>query len=254
MSTSIHQKLDVVLSTATSWKKSDQHLHCFWPMKGKQADGHLLVIGRALYGWCTKPFLASSCSDSMGRSEIIADAIAYSSITDNPITHLHETWRQQRQDHLHAYNPRMSSFWSVAETVSRQLLDPSKEPQQWTDALSWTNLFKLSLSPTGNPPASLRSKILQASVELLKAEIDAIRPKRILFLTGRWWAHPFLESCTLLENPPQLRYIHQIGYWTLPNGGRSFVVVADHPERKKRCLISSGILESFAQCHDEDRK
>jgi len=113
--------------------------------------------------------------------------------------------------------------------------------------LYWTNLYKVSFQSVGNPSVSLRKEIGQSSWKLLVAEIELVRPQRILFLTGQWWAEPFLRNSNFVgREQTGYKHVYQRGFWSCSDGNKAAVVVADHPERKKRGMIVSEILDAFS--------
>src|SRR5437868_3528764 len=46
-------------------------LTAFWPMRGHNWKGELMIVGRAVNGW-TDPWLPTTAVDPVGRSEILA--------------------------------------------------------------------------------------------------------------------------------------------------------------------------------------
>jgi hypothetical protein len=109
-------------------------------------------------------------------------------------------------------------------------------------------LYKISPHTTGNPSGSLQKAVGPASQKMLATEIELLLPQRILFLTGKWWADPFLHNSKYVsQETAPYTYVHQTGYWAFSNGSKAAVVVADHPERKRRSTIISEIMDAFSK-------
>lgn len=244
MSAEIKDALEKILLEAVPYKHSSQELFCFCPMRGATADGRLMLVGRALYGW-QDAFRISEMAVETARAKLLENTIAFSSKED-PIRHLYDGWEENRRKRLKkCYNPARSSFWHVAKEVLKKFSTP-EESQNLLSYLYWTNLYKLSCFPIGNPGGSLQKIQRVACQEMLKTEINLLAPQRILFLTGEWWAEPFLN--TLNYNAQECgvdSHVHQTGFLNLDSGIRCSIVVADHPERKKREDVVRDILAAF---------
>ena len=79
MNLDIRSALNDVLSSSTRWKHATTGLYCFYPMQGATADGRLMLVGRALYGWSTQPFTALEMQSEERRQAIIDNAFKASS-------------------------------------------------------------------------------------------------------------------------------------------------------------------------------
>jgi hypothetical protein len=252
MNPEIRWVLDEVLASTSQWKDSTKGLVCFYPMRGSCADGRLMLVGRALYGWSTTPFKASEMDSGSQRSGIIENAIMQSSSDQGcPIQRLHDSWLDGLRNKRSRYNPKRSSFWCVAREIVKEFSTP-EEGEKWANYLYWTNLYKVSLQTTGNPSESLKKAMMQSSIKILAAEIEMLQPQRILFLTGRWWADPFLKCSNFTHQDTAVNsHVHQTGFWSLKNGSKAAVVAADHPERKKRSEIISNIMDAFKKLSED---
>jgi hypothetical protein len=247
MNLEIRIALDEILLETAHWKDLNKDLVCFCPMRGSAADGRLMLVGRALRGWGTTPFKAPQMESEAERDKILENSFAISSADQGcPIQRSHDFWRDGLRNKSSKYNPERSSFWCVARDVTQEISAP-EEKEKWANYLYWTNLYKISLANRSNPPGSLKRVIEPACRKMLATEIEHLRPQRILFLTGQWWAEPFLHDShyTPQKTAPQT-HVYQTGVWSLTNGSKAAVVVADHPERKKRSVILSGIMETFS--------
>jgi hypothetical protein len=248
MTSEIRSALDEILQEATHWKDSTEWLVCFYPMRGSCADGRLMLIGRALYGWGTKPFKVPEMESAAERNKIIENTLEVSSSDQQcPIQRLHESWRDGLRNKSSKYNPEQSNFWCVAREVIKEFSTP-EEREKWLNYLYWTNLYKLSFQSTGNPSESLQKAIRPGSWKMLTVEIEFLKPHRILFLTGQWWAEPFLSFSNFIpQETGPYPHVHQTGFVSLNNGAKALIVVADHPERKKRNDIILEIVDAFSK-------
>ncbi len=79
------------------------------------------------------------------------------------------------------YNVNRSAFWQVIKGVSQKIYGKNNE---WYSHIAWTNLYKVS--PTVGNPTTHQEKIqLPYCVKILKAEIEVLQPKFVIFLTSR---------------------------------------------------------------------
>jgi hypothetical protein len=248
MNFEIRAALNELLIETAHWKSLNTELVCFCPMQGSAADGRLMLVGRALRGWGTTPFKASQMESESERDKILENTLAISSADQGcPIQRSHDFWRAGLRNKTSKYNPERSSFWCVARDVVKAFSTPG-EAEKWANHLYWTNLYKISLANRSNPPGSLKKVTEPASLKMLATEIEFLRPQRILFLTGPWWAEPFLhDSNYVSQKTAPHAHVYQTGVWSLTNGKKAAVLVADHPERKKRSVILSGIMQTFSE-------
>jgi hypothetical protein len=246
MNLEIRAALNEVLLEAAHWKNPNLELVCFCPMRGSDADGRLMLVGRALRGWGTAPFRAPQMEFEAERDRILENSLAISSSDEGcPIQRSHDFWRDGLRNKTSKYNPEHSSFWCVARDVVKAFGTPG-EAEKWANLLYWTNLYKVSLANRSNPPTSLKRVVEPACREMLANEIEQLRPQRILFFTGQWWAGPFLRDAHYApEKTAPHTHVYQTGIWSLSDASKAAVVVANHPERKKRSVILSEIIETF---------
>jgi hypothetical protein len=248
MNLEIRAALKEILRKVAHWKDSTTDLVCFYPMRGSCADGRLMLVGRALNGWNTKPFKAPEMELEAGRNNILENTLETSSSNPGcPIRGLHDSWRAGLKSKRSRYNPERSSFWCVAREVIKEFGVP-EEKEKWENYLYWTNLYKISPLNTGNPSGSLKRLVEPACRKMLTMEVEFLLPQRILFLTGQLWANPFLPDLNYVsQKTATYTRVHETGFCLLSNGSKAAVVVADHPERKKRSVIVSEIVDAFSK-------
>jgi hypothetical protein len=116
----------------------------------------------------------------------------------------------------------------VIHEVVRRLFDV--EDDSWPSYISWTNLYKVSPGVLGGNPADALAEVqFSHCAKILEAEIMALTPRRILFLTGfLGWAQPFLTKLGFVQDlsvePPMEASGHIL------SGSR--VAVLPHPQGK----------------------
>ncbi len=86
------------------------------------------------------------------------------------------------------YNTRKSQFWSLIREFSKELF----KENDWYKYVAWTNLYKIS-PEEWNPDSELKDLQLKTCTELLKREIEILKPSHVIFLTSDWERN-FLKS------------------------------------------------------------
>ena len=85
------------------------------------------------------------------------------------------------------YDSGRSQFWRVIKKVSSHYY-----PENWSSYVAWTNVCKVA--PDGdNPSDPLYYAQLESCKKILKAEIEILSPKVVVFLTGEGWSKDFLS-------------------------------------------------------------
>ncbi|CAN5581106.1 hypothetical protein BH23CHL7_BH23CHL7_15970 [soil metagenome] len=205
----------------------------FWPIAGWKFDGSLLAVGRSVNGWVHN-WRIGELREASTRHVLMDQARRDAEPTDR----CRMLWVTDLAGRTsHPYNTNRSAFWRVLrETVSSVI---EVDATDWPSHLAWTNLYKLAPAAGWNPGADLQLAQRGAAIRLLEAEIAALRPRRILFLTGRWWAEPLATSLGMdIE-------------WTtglVEGAGRyraAQVVVAKHPMGKPHRELVAQVLGAF---------
>ena len=211
-------------------------------MKGRLADGRLMVVGRAVNGWVTR-FTAGAVADAEQRAEIRQRTVRRSNLADRcPMSWVEDAWGRIAEE---GYNTRRSQFWKTIRGVlgNTGLYDISRT--DWPSSVIWSNLYKVSLARGGNPTTKLMRLQKPICYRQLAAEVDLWQPQRILFLTGLNWCRSFLTE--LGAEPPQSRadgLVHWAG--TLKRiDHQTSIVVAAHPQGKRIATLVDEIGEAF---------
>lgn len=220
--------------------RQDVPLYGFAPMVGanyENSTSKLLVVGRAVNGWRKRWDLGFS------NCEILSQ-IFWAHPEDEAFgCPMHWLQRNQlkekgRQDR---YNYRRSSFWSGVRDVLKTLEGRDSVDHSWASSMAWSNVYKIS-PDRGNPEHPLRASQLDYCKEILRAELELLQPKHILFVTGGW-GKKILEDLEIMAPNPQVPdfYNCEIDVGTL--GAK--VVVASRPEGRKRAQWVARVLDGF---------
>jgi len=153
----------------------------------------LMIVGRATNGWNvwynrkkTGSTVDTEIESSIGKLDERLD-----------LTSDIKNWKKGAGK---MYNIGGSQFWRVALRVAESIVGTNKDR---TDYLLYSNLYKVA-SDGKNPSKKLKDVTKNDCVEILKAEIEVFKPKRILFLTGyENWAKPFLIDLGVVEFNPE---------------------------------------------------
>lgn len=80
------------------------------------------------------------------------------------------------------YNTKQSAFWRVVKNISKKYT----KKDDWYSYVAWSNLYKISPETGGNPNMALRKKQLPDCREILKKEIEILKPKYVILFTSGW--------------------------------------------------------------------
>lgn len=148
--------------------------------KGEKYDGsavRLLIVGRAVNGW--SQFCVNSAED------FAEDAIRQ--FEDEPLVWVYDETKECLGNG-NGYFLNKSPFWRTSKeiwkTISNNADYIDTPGEQWTDYIAWTNLYKVAPPDTGNPTTTMRKNQREACREILAAEVSALNPTHILFVTG----------------------------------------------------------------------
>jgi len=212
----------------------DVPLAPFWPVRGADYDGGLLVIGRSVNGWVedwTARRLREPSVRRLAIETMRSDA--------EPMDGCRMRWVTDLWGARDGYNTHRSAFWRVLRRIV--LRDPiaGTDDDHWSSQLVWTNLYKVSPAFGWNPGADLQRAQRRSAIELLKLEVEEFAPRRVLALTGSW-IDPFSNGLGLTLNPrPGL--VQGVGWQ-----GACAWVVAKHPMTKPEDRFVTEVLAAFA--------
>ena len=218
----------------------DGKLTGFLAMKGPlYKPGGLMVVGRAVNGWCDG-VLPTCLADSAFRTAF--SRRVEQSVNDHPMEWVRDHWGGE-----YRYNARRSAFWRVIRGVTVGLSIAREDDREWPLHLVWSNLYKLSPEKGGNPRGALVDAQLPGCKELLELELKNYRPGRLLFLTGKDWADPFVD--TRGEKLGVIGWGHrayvQRNAKLRAGGIETHLVVAVHPQGKSEQPWVADVIQHF---------
>lgn len=216
------------------WRKDPVAI--FAARAGRLATGELMLVGRALNGGSCRACL-DDIGTPAGRAAVVASAFHDAAgATKDPMQWVLDCWGARGT----LYNTRRSQFWRTAKSCVERL-GLVGDPAAWPFVISWSDLYKVSPAKRGNPPATLMRAQRASCVQILRAEIDHWKPKRILFLTGINWARPFLAALPLESRPAMNAPVEFVGV----SDDRCQVVVTPHPQIQSGKRLVDAIVEEF---------
>ena len=203
----------------------------FWPLRGARYDVELLVIDRSVNGWIDD-WTSRQLQDPMVRRQ----AVEFMRRDAEPDNRDRMAWVTDRWGATNGYNTRRSAFWRVLRRIS----GGDEAQKDWPGRLVWTNLYKVSPAVGWNPGADLQHAQRATATELLRLELEAFAPRRVLAMTGGWLA-PFVDGLGLSLDA-RAGLIEHVGSCA----GRAWVV-AKHPMRKPEDRFVDEVLSAFAE-------
>jgi hypothetical protein len=243
-----HAKLSRILQDVAKHRElpNELKLTTFSSMRGERYVGELMVVGRAVNGWrvhCTPAELA----DPTALTRVVDETLQSSGRCDDecPMLWVTKHWGSQKE-----YNTNKSAFWRVIREVTGALRIADIEKPSWPSYLMWSNLYRVAPASGGNPFAHLIDAQVDGCGELLDAEINEWKPKRVLFLTGGNWAERLrpLKRARRLVAEPSNKYVDAVMELDLVAPCNTVrVVIAKHPQGKREAEMVGEIVAAFSR-------
>ena len=193
-----------------------------FPMVGKNYfdNPELLVFGRALNGWEKEGYFDFSSDNK----NVIKGTIGVST-NYNPcsMSFVNNNWDIPTQ---YGYLFRRSSFWQVICKTMMQKFGKTNE--DWTYNLAWSNLYKICPPYEGNPSEYLAGCQFEVSKKIILKEIELLKPKNVLFITGWNWVNEFFKDDNILKKESN-KYVCGSGNYSSSN-----LIVSIRPEMQNR--------------------
>ena len=169
----------------------------------------VLFIGRATNGW---------------GGGLDADAILNENTLFNAgdqMRWVDDVWTNQAPG---KWSGARSPFWRVIRAVTE-----ARYPREWYSHIAWSNLCRVSFADEGNPSESLFWAQYDECRELLRIDLDVLRPKTVVMITDyQNWGHWFTDA--VVGNAKPLLFSHCGCTVTVLRGNGNTVIVCDRPE------------------------
>ncbi len=179
----------------------------FYPLIAKK-DADFLVYGQAVNGWN----MITNKNTSIGY-DFVLNAIIFSNkcfidkkVKHSPLDWVNVYWSKstyeafvitkKRRDF---YNPvnyecNRSFFWNVVYKLINKYYGFDENSWDWSKKLVWSNLYKIAPAEGLNPNADEIAIQQPLSIELVKRELEEIKPKYCIVLTNYSGWEPFAAA------------------------------------------------------------
>ncbi|MCT4559933.1 MAG: hypothetical protein N4A41_01020 [Crocinitomicaceae bacterium] len=201
----------------------------FAPAVGKDYNEDLMIVGRAVNGWHfyldkERPENKQELLEEIGES-----------LKNENLDWVSRDWGDNEAN----YNPKKSAFWRVSKEIARYLIESDGDI---LDRIVWTNLYKVSKADAGNPSTRLKSVQKKNCIDILKQEMNILKPKVVVFLTGMDWAHDFVKNDSIksVPIPSTNNYVQFMGYYNDQK-----IIVGQHPQGKPEGTHLHEIIQSL---------
>lgn len=174
----------------------------FGVKKGEKTD--FITYGQAVNGWGA----SFSLKEELEKDKIIESLKASNSFLaskgHNPLDWVNIQWsapiyNEETEDvevkdfYKEKYKANRSFFWQVTYRLIDDYYGLDRASFEWSSKMVWSNLYKIA--PNGANPSGLEKEIQQPlSAELVKKEMDELKPKFCVVLTNEKWWIPFRET------------------------------------------------------------
>lgn len=188
-------------------------------------DSGLLFVGKAVNGWITNETDVTQLFNTTNPERIFA--------REDQLE-----WVNNHSGNMNGYNTRKSAFWRLIKGISETYY-----PEKWYLNIAWTNLYKIAPWKGGNPNGKLQNTQRKFCFELLKKEIELLKPKYVIFLTSSW-EKAFLnhlnehEKMNIVDEKIWGKYKTTL----IEIKGIKFII-SHHPQGKNECNHKSAIVE-----------
>lgn len=173
----------------------------FYPLIAKK-DADFLVYGQAVNGWS----ITTNKNKPIGY-DFVLDTITHSNrcfidkkVKHSPLDWVNVYWSKQTYNEFvitkkrrNFYNPvnytcSRSFFWNVVYKLINKYYGFDENIWDWSKKLVWSNLYKIAPAEGLNPNADEIAVQQPLSIELVKRELEEIKPKYCIVLTNySWW-------------------------------------------------------------------
>jgi hypothetical protein len=210
-----------------------RELALFWPAIGARYSGELLVVGRAVNGSNDQWLLDSA--EHPARAARRARLSAEADDRRDPLGWVLDRWKARDG----GYDTSSSQFWEATRRVV--LAAQPDASDDWASRVAWTNLAKVAPWQGGNPGSRLRRVLGEHSPGLLRREVEALKPTRVVVFAGRSWFEPFAGALGL---EVEWRDGHVEG---VANDGSRRWVIAVHPMTRSPKAVADAVSAAWSE-------
>lgn len=182
----------------------------------------VMFVGRAVNGWITDELDVEYLFNQSNDERIFnrTDQIA---------------WFHTSRGSVDSYNTGTSAFHRVV----RQTAETIHSADDWYKKIAWSNLCKLAPFEGGNPSDRCYYEQLEINKKILFAEIEALKPKVVVFLTRMDWVKEYFDS--LVE--PIKTYNWSRYASSLYKIDDYHIIISEHPQGKKEADHIKALVE-----------
>lgn len=234
MSKKIRELYDSLLLTCSDGKFIEKNITGFVFQKGSNYSGYLFY-GRAVNGW-TIDWSPPNAKKKEDREKIIDEIFDQEAEMD---------WVYELQGPNDIYNTNKSAFWRIIRKFTG-VCNIADIDRNWPSYLAWSNLYKISNAIGGNPSDKLCTVQFEMCKAILIEEIQILKPRFIIFLTGSNWADHFLENFYIDIQLLDLNFIEKFGKLKFDNVTTNFIL-GKHPQGKNEDIYLTELDNIYKQ-------
>lgn len=193
------------------------------------ANDSVMIVGRAVNGWDVE---WPAETEEMVK-QLLNQSFDLETINDLP-----------NQD---GYYFSRSRFFLVIKEMMRKF---GANDEDWSSRFVWSNFYKVAPAIDGNPNGKVQYVQRELAIKILKKEIDILKPKYIVFVTGydfaTWsWRNNTTENTFKKEFnlQPTNDYGNYVEGYATYNSSK--IVVTCRPEMKSVADWVDGVLGAF---------
>ena len=177
----------------------------FYPSFGTKQNEKcdLLFYGQALNGW-TAGFdvFAETAQDKILHSVLTSNRY-FAKLNHTPLDWVNVKWSNSTFNLMAEdeeaktfysdgsnYRTFRSFFWKVVFKLTSDFYGLDRTSWDWAKKTVWSNLYKIA-EDGANPNYFLREQQIKTSAELVRQEIEELKPKYCIILTNYEWWEPF---------------------------------------------------------------
>lgn len=177
----------------------------FYPSFGTKQNENcdLLFYGQATNGWKNGFDVFAETTDDIILCSILASNRYFPKLNHSPLDWVNVRWCNSTFDLMAKdeeanafysdgtkYRTLRSFFWKVVFKLTSDFYGLDRNTWDWAKKTVWSNLYKIA-EDGANPTYFLREQQIKTSAELVRQEIEELKPKYCIVLTNYEWWEPF---------------------------------------------------------------